>query len=87
MSQWSVYTTNGSQHSRHTLGSKYNSDIRLLSLSIIAFVFLFQEWLDDIGLPQYKEYFVEAKVDGRLLNNLTLVRTRFQRRMVISIVL
>lgn len=32
------------------------------------------EWLDDIGLPQYKEYFAESKVDGRLLNNLTLVR-------------
>lgn len=31
-----------------------------------------QKWLDDIGLPQYKEYFAEAKVDGRLLNNLTL---------------
>ena len=32
------------------------------------------EWLDDIGLPQYKEYFAESKVDGRLLNKLTLVR-------------
>ncbi|CAF3904556.1 unnamed protein product [Adineta steineri] len=31
-----------------------------------------QKWLDDIGLPQYKEYFVESKIDGRLLNNLTL---------------
>ncbi|CAF1263229.1 unnamed protein product [Adineta ricciae] len=31
-----------------------------------------QKWLDDIGLPQYKEYFAESKVDGRLLNNLTL---------------
>ena len=32
------------------------------------------EWLDDIGLPQYKEYFSESKIDGRLLHNLTLVR-------------
>lgn len=31
-----------------------------------------QKWLDDIGLPQYKEYFAESKIDGRLLNNLTL---------------
>ncbi|CAF4258752.1 unnamed protein product, partial [Adineta steineri] len=31
-----------------------------------------QKWLDDIGLPQYKEYFAESKVDGRILNNLTL---------------
>ncbi|CAF3678346.1 unnamed protein product [Rotaria sp. Silwood1] len=29
-------------------------------------------WLDDIGLPQYKEYFAESKVDGQVLNNLTL---------------
>ncbi|CAF4771965.1 unnamed protein product, partial [Rotaria sp. Silwood2] len=31
-------------------------------------------WLDDIGLPQYKEYFSESKVDGQVLNNLTLVK-------------
>ncbi|CAF1300374.1 unnamed protein product [Didymodactylos carnosus] len=31
-----------------------------------------QKWLDDIGLPQYKDYFAESKVDGRLLHNLTL---------------
>ncbi|CAF0918897.1 unnamed protein product [Adineta ricciae] len=31
-----------------------------------------QKWLDDIGLPQYKEYFAESKVDGRILNSLTL---------------
>ncbi|CAF0996093.1 unnamed protein product [Rotaria sordida] len=30
------------------------------------------KWLDDIGLPQYKEYFAESKVDGQVLNNLTL---------------
>ena len=29
-------------------------------------------WLDDIGMPQYKETFLEARVDGRLLNLLTI---------------
>ena len=29
-------------------------------------------WLDDIGLPQYKESFLECRVDGRLLNLLTV---------------
>ncbi|XP_023318512.1 liprin-beta-1 [Trichogramma pretiosum] len=28
-------------------------------------------WLDDIGLPQHKESFQNAKVDGRVLNKLT----------------
>jgi hypothetical protein len=28
-------------------------------------------WLDDVGLPQYKESFSEARVDGRVLNFLT----------------
>ncbi len=30
-------------------------------------------WLDDIGLPQYKDYFLEARVDGRMLHYLTVV--------------
>ena len=29
-------------------------------------------WLDDIGLPQYKDYFLEALVDGRMLHYLTV---------------
>uniref|UniRef100_A0A3B3QQH4 Liprin-beta-2-like n=1 Tax=Paramormyrops kingsleyae TaxID=1676925 RepID=A0A3B3QQH4_9TELE len=29
-------------------------------------------WLDDIGLPQYKDQFSEAKVDGRMLQYLTV---------------
>ena len=29
-------------------------------------------WLDDIGLPQYKDVFFEARVDGRVLNVLTV---------------
>ncbi|XP_055337772.1 liprin-beta-2-like isoform X2 [Paramacrobiotus metropolitanus] len=28
-------------------------------------------WLDDVGLPQYKDVFAEARVDGRVLNYLT----------------
>jgi len=28
-------------------------------------------WLDDIGLPQYKETFGAAGVDGRVLSQLT----------------
>ena len=28
-------------------------------------------WLDDIGLPQYKERFLEAKIDIRVLNFIT----------------
>lgn len=43
---------------------------------IYSFLVFFKEWLDDIGLPQYKEYFTESKVDGRILNHLTLVRKR-----------
>jgi len=31
------------------------------------------KWLDDIGLPQYKDQFYEAKIDGRMLNYLTVV--------------
>jgi hypothetical protein len=51
------------------LGSKYD-DNYLFYYSLFC---ISKEWLDDIGLPQYKEYFAESKVDGRLLNNLTLV--------------
>ncbi|GIX96650.1 liprin-beta-1 [Caerostris extrusa] len=29
-------------------------------------------WLDDIGLPQYKDAFYDARVDGRVLHQLTL---------------
>lgn len=28
-------------------------------------------WLDDIGLPQHKDNFQNAKVDGRVLHRLT----------------
>lgn len=29
-------------------------------------------WLDDIGLPQYKDAFYDARIDGRMLHHLTL---------------
>ncbi|CAJ1054661.1 liprin-beta-1 [Xyrichtys novacula] len=29
-------------------------------------------WLDDIGLPQYKSHFDEARVDGRMLHHMTV---------------
>ncbi|CAD5121455.1 DgyrCDS9959 [Dimorphilus gyrociliatus] len=29
-------------------------------------------WLDDIGLPQYKEAFSEARIDGRVLHQMTV---------------
>lgn len=29
-------------------------------------------WLDDIGLPQYKDAFLQAKIDGRMLHRLTM---------------
>lgn len=33
-------------------------------------------WLDDIGLPQYKSHFDEARVDGRMLHYMTVVSSR-----------
>jgi hypothetical protein len=30
-----------------------------------------QEWLDDIGLPQYKDQFQECRIDGVMLYYLT----------------
>lgn len=29
-------------------------------------------WLDDIGLPQHKDAFSNARIDGRMLHRLTL---------------
>jgi len=29
-------------------------------------------WLDDIGLPQYKDSFLDARIDGRVLHYLTV---------------
>ena len=30
-------------------------------------------WLEEVGLPQYKHSFMDARVDGHVLNVLTLV--------------
>lgn len=35
---------------------------------------LILRWLDDLALPQYKDAFADARVDGRTLNCLTTVR-------------
>ncbi|KAI0987129.1 hypothetical protein GJ496_002302, partial [Pomphorhynchus laevis] len=43
-----------------------NENIRKLDL------FWVQRWLDDIGLPQYKDQFHEAKIDGRMLHHMTV---------------
>ena len=43
---------------------------------------VFSGWLDDIGLPQYKGVFYENRVDGRILQNMTLVS--FQRCLSLS---
>lgn len=42
------------------------------SVNLIDCEWVFR-WLDDIGLPQYKDAFSEALVDGRMLHNLTVV--------------
>ena len=36
----------------------------------------FPGWLDDIGLPQYKDSFSDGSVDGRMLNYLTFVSSK-----------
>lgn len=35
-------------------------------------IFQILRWLDDIGLPQYKDTFLSAKIDGRMLHKLTM---------------
>ena len=34
---------------------------------------LYIDWLEEIGLPQYRGSFLEARVDGHVLNLLTIV--------------
>lgn len=69
MFEWIMHGTNRSKYSRYLLGVKWESPMKSMENSFVV-----SEWLDDIGLPQYKEYFSESKIDGRLLHNLTLVR-------------
>lgn len=35
--------------------------------------YFYTGWLDDIGLPQYKDPFHDGRVDGRMLQYLTVV--------------
>ena len=37
-------------------------------------------WLDDVGLPQYKDRFLESRLDGRMLHLIT-VNDLFQMRI------
>ena len=30
------------------------------------------EWLEKIGLPQYQRTFLDARIDGRMLDNLSM---------------
>ena len=39
--------------------------LRTLNLSGTACTHVYIRWLDDVGLPQYKDSFLEARVDGR----------------------
>ena len=36
-------------------------------------------WLDDVGLPQYKDAFSEARIDGRVLDCITYDDLAFLR--------
>ncbi|GFR70337.1 liprin-beta-1 [Elysia marginata] len=54
-----------------------NSELRTLPEEDYQVVFRKRQirpkrWLDDIGLPQYKDSFYDARVDGRMLNYLTV---------------
>jgi hypothetical protein len=40
---------------------------------MLTLSYLFLDWLEDIGLPQYKDSFRDNLVDGRMLNYLTVV--------------
>ena len=50
--------------------------------------FILKGWLDDIGLPQYKDQFHQGRVDGRMLQYLTVVSTSigFHRRLCLTVV-
>lgn len=57
------------------LKSLFNSDPQELSYEDNLKQFIdthwVTKWLDDIGLPQYKDIFAESMIDGRMLNSLT----------------
>lgn len=45
--------------------SEFPSPLRELDHHWVA------DWLADIGLPQYQRKFLDARIDGRMLNNIT----------------
>lgn len=45
------------------------------------------EWLDDIGLPQYKDNFYDGRMDGRMLHYCTVVRITLQYYEVVRMTL
>ncbi|KAG8202025.1 hypothetical protein JTE90_010396 [Oedothorax gibbosus] len=50
-----------------------NSDLPLLPTAINNLDYHWVvRWLDDIGLPQYKDSFAESRVDGRVLHYITV---------------
>ena len=48
-----------------------------ISFYLILNIYLLSpsDWLSDVGLPQYQQPFLDAKIDGRMLNSLSMVRT------------
>ena len=38
-----------------------------------VYIVVIAGWLDDVGLPQYKDTFTEARIDGRMLHCMTVV--------------
>lgn len=66
----------------HWVTSKWNMTLRYRSelfnrqrnnVLFLTELLLSTGWLDDIGLPQYKHAFAEARVDGRMLHYMTAV--------------
>ena len=54
-------------------GNQSKTDINYMSLNLERLDHQWVvRWLDDVGLPQYKDRFLEARVDGRVLNLLTV---------------
>ena len=73
----SYYNLIGGQPCNHTecfntLAVEYPSFIEIFVKKSLFSVY-FPGWLEDIGLPQYKDSFSEGSVDGRMLNYLTFV--------------
>ena len=41
--------------------------------TLCGFLFFLVDWLSDVGLAQYQQSFMEARVDARVLNAITMV--------------